>query len=306
VGEGGGKDVKPIQIVLGFDMETDIGSWTPFYEGVSHGTPEILRILRRQEVTATFFFTGDCARRQPEAVRAVRAAGHEVGCHALYHETVGDSLFPIPGIAPLLPDEVPLRLRRATEWVAAVAGEKPVSFRAPRLFGSTAMINALNDLGYAADATYPLYYFKERLAPYHPHRDDWTQEGGLRLLELPNFADMAMKSTDPHGRDRDQWPLFRTASADALLARIDAFIAYSRDHGVSRPFLCFYFHPWEFHPMPQGEIHYGEGFVRPDPFLVKNCGAYAVAQLERLIQQLKERGGEFTQARHVTGEGTCR
>ena len=58
-----------MQVVLGFDMETDIGSWTPYYEGLKHGTPVILDILDRHEVTATFFFTGDAARKHPETVK---------------------------------------------------------------------------------------------------------------------------------------------------------------------------------------------------------------------------------------------
>ena len=51
--------MSDLQVVLGFDMETDIGSWTPFYEGLQHGTPVILEILNRNGVTGTFFFTGD-------------------------------------------------------------------------------------------------------------------------------------------------------------------------------------------------------------------------------------------------------
>ena len=51
--------------------------------------------------------------------------------------------------------------------------------------------------------------------------------------------------------------------------------------------------------MPAGEIHYGEGSVRPDPFIVKNCGPYAGEQLEALISKLQERGGEFLQARQT-------
>jgi hypothetical protein len=64
-----------------------------------------------------------------------------------------------------------------------------VSFRCPRLFGSTAVVNALEALGYRTDASYPLYYYRKRLAPYHPSREDWTQEGESRLLEIPNFAE---------------------------------------------------------------------------------------------------------------------
>lgn len=283
-----------IPVILGFDMETDVGSWTPFYEGLVNGTPLVLETLRQHDACGTFFFVGTAAQVHPEVVRLVQAAGHEIGCHALYHETVGDQLFPIPGMTPLLPHEVEPRLALATRLVSAAAGGTPMrSFRAPRLFGSTQMIRALADLGYIADASLPMYAFPERLAPYRPSRDDWTRPGDMALWEFPNFADVAMASGDPLGRDRDQWPLFRTASAAALLARVDAFLTHVRSRGVP-PVLTFYFHPWEFWPMPQGPIQFGEGAVTPDPFLVANCGGYALEQLGLLLQGLRERGAGFT------------
>ena len=83
-------------VVFGFDMETDIGSFTPFYEGVEHGTPRILKLLQKHDIRATFFWTGHAAENNPEMVRRVRDAGYETGCHSLYHETVGDPIFPLP------------------------------------------------------------------------------------------------------------------------------------------------------------------------------------------------------------------
>ena len=65
--------MKGTQVVLGFDMETDVGSFTPFYEGLVHGTPVILDILAKLQVSAAFFFTGDSARAHPEVVVAVSA-----------------------------------------------------------------------------------------------------------------------------------------------------------------------------------------------------------------------------------------
>ncbi|MBP3395243.1 MAG: polysaccharide deacetylase family protein, partial [Lentisphaeria bacterium] len=98
--------MNQIKTVFGFDMETDIGSWTSFYEGFKHGTPLILDVLKKHDIKATFFFTGDSARKNPEIVHMVRDAGHEIGCHTLFHETIGDPLFEIPGMIPLLPEEV--------------------------------------------------------------------------------------------------------------------------------------------------------------------------------------------------------
>ena len=287
------------RVALGFDMETDIGSWTPFYEGLRPGAAAILDTLKKNNVTATFFFTGDAAKEAPEIVRAVKDAGHEVAAHTLYHETIGEPLWPIPGTFPILPEEVHNRLKKCTELIASIAGERPVSFRCPRLFGSTAVTNALEALGYVADATLPMFHFRDRLEPYHPSEKDWTAPGSLRLLQIPNFADLGQAHQDPFGRDLDQWPLFRTESAEALLKHIESFMAFAGKQGVDVPVLCFYMHPWEFHPMREGLIHYGEGAVLPDPFIVKNCGDYATEQLDILIKKLLEQGAKFYQTRQL-------
>ncbi|NPV47795.1 MAG: polysaccharide deacetylase family protein [Armatimonadetes bacterium] len=292
--------MSDITVVLGFDMETDIGSWGIDYRGIREGTPKILELYGQKGITGTFFFTGESARLHPEVVRRIAAAGHEVGCHSLYHETVGDPIFEIPGVRPLLVEEVPFRLKVATEWVAEALGEQPVSFRSPRLWGSTAVCNALEELGYVADASYPLYYYERQLTPYHPSRDDWTERGDLKLIEIPNFCDMTIESTDEYHRDRDQWPMFRTQSAVALMRHIDNFIGYVRARSLP-VVLCFYFHPWEFMPMPT-RLHYGEGAVEPDYFLVENCGDYALEQFGLLMDLLLDRGARFATAKQVAAE----
>jgi len=289
---------RDVLTVLGFDMETDIGSWTPFYEGLRKGTPLLLDLLADCDVEATFYFTGHAAREHPEIAKAVDAEGHEVGCHSLYHETVGDELFPIPLTQPLLPEEVPHRLQVATELVSRALGGPVLSFRAPRLFGSTAMVNALESLGYATDASYPLYFYRERLAPYHPSRADWTLEGDSPVIEIPNFADLTIDSRDPLGRDCDQWPKFRTEGADNLLGAADRFIGLTHELGLPAV-LCFYMHPWEFVPMAQGPIHYGEGAVTPEPFIVAGCGDRALHELRAVIMGMKARGAVFRTARDL-------
>lgn len=293
--------MSKLRVMIGIDMETDVGSFTSSYEGFKHGTPLVLDVLKHNAVTATFFFTGDGIRRNPGIATLVRHAGHEIGCHTLFHETIGDPLFDIARVPTVLAEEVDHRLELATRWVEDGAGVRPVSFRAPCLFGSTAMVNALDRLGYVADATYPMYFYRDRLTPYHPHREDWTKPGDLRIVELPNFADLSMESKDPYGRDRDQWPKFRTQGANALMGCVDGFIGYCRKAGVD-PFLCFYFHPWEFHPMPQGDIPFAAGSIRPDPFIVKNCGPYATEQFDLLIKRLKKRGAGFFQAKDMAAD----
>lgn len=48
-------------------------------------TPQVLDLLARYDVKATFFMVGDNARRYPHLVDAVIAAGHAVGNHTMHH-----------------------------------------------------------------------------------------------------------------------------------------------------------------------------------------------------------------------------
>ncbi|MEI6050326.1 MAG: polysaccharide deacetylase family protein [Bacteroidota bacterium] len=288
-------------VVFGFDMETDIGSYTPYYEGVQRGTPLLLEKLEKHNIFATFFWTGHAAENNPSIVKVVRDAGHEIGCHGLYHETLGDPIFPLPNNMPVLPSEVEGRLTMATKIVKEVSGFQPLSFRSPRLWGSTNLVNILEKLGYIADASFPLYFYGNPFVPYHPSANDWTKPGQMKILEIPNFCDLTMESQDQYHRDRDQWPLFRTKSAGYMIKKADSFINFVRSHN-KRPVLCFYMHPWEFYPMPQGSIDFGECSVKPLPFIIKNCGPKALDQFDTLCKMLRDRGGRFITAKELAVE----
>jgi peptidoglycan/xylan/chitin deacetylase (PgdA/CDA1 family) len=285
-------------VLIGVDVETDVGSFTPFYEGVKRGVPLLLDIFENEGVKGTFYFTGDAARENPVQAKLAAGGPSEVGCHSLYHETVGDELFPIPGVRPLLPHEVEPRLRLATEWVENASGTRPVSFRSPRLWGGTAAVNALERLGYSTDASYPRYFYRKQFAPYYPSRSDWREKGGGRLLEIPNFADMTMVSRDgPLGRDRDQWPLFRTKGAEILFEKIKGFVRFVSGKNLPAV-VCLYIHPWEFIPCER-KYNFGEATVIPDRFITKNTGKAAARELVKLIRLLKGFGAEFLTAREI-------
>jgi peptidoglycan/xylan/chitin deacetylase (PgdA/CDA1 family) len=289
---------QQLKVIIGIDMETDVGSFTPFYEGVKHGTPLLIELFKKKDIKATFYFTGESARENPEIARLVSASGNEVGCHSLYHETLGDELFPIPGLKPVLPEEVPIRIKTATEWVEKASGIRPVSFRCPRLWGSTTVVNTLEELGYITDASYPMYFYRKQFAPYHPSRKNWLEKGDMKILEIPNFADMLMESKDyPLERDRDQWPLFRTQGINVLNEHIKNFLSFVRQRDIP-PVLCFYFHPWEFIPMKRS-FHFGECEVIPDRFITEGCGEKAYKALGEMIEYLRRIGGEFYRADEI-------
>ena len=283
-----------ISVVIGVDTETDIGSFTPFYKGVQEGTPLLMDLFEKKRISATFFMIAEAAQKFPDLARELKQRGFEVGCHTIHHETIGDPLFDIPLVKPVLPEEVPHRLEVATEMIAEVIGEPPKSFRAPRLWGSTIMVNTLEKLGYLADATYPLYFYQERITPYHPSSEDWTQEGSLRILEIPNFADLTIESHDQYGRDRDQWPLFRTEGAESMMKHVDNMISFYSEKHCPAVF-CLYIHPWEFIEMPS-RLSYGEASVEPLPFIIQNCGPRALNELSKVIDAFREKNARFFSA----------
>lgn len=52
---------------------------------IPEATPEILDILAREDVKATFFMVGDNVRKYPEIARRVIDGGHAVGNHTFHH-----------------------------------------------------------------------------------------------------------------------------------------------------------------------------------------------------------------------------
>lgn len=52
---------------------------------IPEATPEILDILHRYDVKATFFLVGDNVRKHPELLRRILAEGHAVGSHTMHH-----------------------------------------------------------------------------------------------------------------------------------------------------------------------------------------------------------------------------
>ncbi|WP_298208172.1 polysaccharide deacetylase family protein [Ferrimicrobium sp.] len=49
-------------------------------------TPQVLDILERNAVKATFFVLGEMVDRQPQLIRDILAAGHELGVHGYWHK----------------------------------------------------------------------------------------------------------------------------------------------------------------------------------------------------------------------------
>ncbi|MGE5554451.1 MAG: glycerol-3-phosphate acyltransferase [Betaproteobacteria bacterium] len=85
-------------------------------------TPEVLRILRKEEVPATFFLVGAHAQRYPDLVRQIQQGGHEIGSHTYSHR----NLFLLNHAA------VEQEVVRAEQVLQDITGDRPRLFRPPR------------------------------------------------------------------------------------------------------------------------------------------------------------------------------
>lgn len=89
--------------------------------GMRFGLPHLLEVLERYNLCATFFIPGQVAKRYPDAVRAIAAHGHEIGCHGNHHEIM----------AHLTPEEQAEALQEARKILEETTGQTPVGFRMP-------------------------------------------------------------------------------------------------------------------------------------------------------------------------------
>jgi peptidoglycan-N-acetylglucosamine deacetylase len=95
-------------------------------------TPELLKTLSRYQIKATFFMIGALVERQPELVRRVVDAGHEVANHTYDHESA----------AVRTAAQVRTSVQRGSESIHRVIGSPPRWLRPPRGELTTATLAA--------------------------------------------------------------------------------------------------------------------------------------------------------------------
>jgi peptidoglycan/xylan/chitin deacetylase (PgdA/CDA1 family) len=100
-------------------------------------TPRVLDLLGREGVRGTFFLVGERAARAPGVVRAIAAAGHEIGNHTWSHTNLWTCG----------PRRTESEIRRSHETLADLSGRAPALFRPPWGAVNAAMFPALRRVG---------------------------------------------------------------------------------------------------------------------------------------------------------------
>lgn len=114
------------RVCLSFDDGPDVNT-----------TRQILAILDRYAIKATFFLVGDRAVRNPDLVQEIAKAGHVIGVHGYDHKS----------LSGLSASEVRKALQKAQNAIAEITGQKPHLYRPPGGYLDRVQIEEAERLG---------------------------------------------------------------------------------------------------------------------------------------------------------------
>ena len=100
-------------------------------------TQQIIDILAKYNVKATFFIVGDWAEKYPDSVKALHDAGHEVMSHSNHHDHY----------ASLTTEQIINDLNAANSHISAVTGVTPTLIRCPYDEYDNHVIDAIRSIG---------------------------------------------------------------------------------------------------------------------------------------------------------------
>lgn len=203
-------------------------------------TGRILRILKDNGITATFFIVADVANRYPGLVESIAAEGHEIACHGLEHSCNID-----PGEKKPLKaiEEYETQTRKAKDILEKISGQKVIGYRAPNAYVAGWMIDSLEKIGFKYDSSVvanTLYNKSDSTlanvgtSAYYPKPQDLVplEDGGRRdIIEFP-------------------WPVYKmgpvrfpTAGGPMLRFFGASYLRLGIDQTLKHDDTLFYFHP---------------------------------------------------------------
>mgnify|MGYP000823147950 CR=1 FL=1 len=100
-------------------------------------TQQLIDILNKYEVNATFFLVGDWVDKYPESVKALADNGNEVMNHSSTH----------PHMAQLSAEQIQTEVNTCADKIEAVTGTRPTLFRCPYGEYNDTVVSTINGLG---------------------------------------------------------------------------------------------------------------------------------------------------------------
>lgn len=206
--------------------------WAELPSRIDDQLRHVLDLTEKKGIKATFFVLGWVAEHRPEAIRAIVAAGHEIGCHSYAHQL----------IYQLSPREFRRDTQRAVAAIEDAIGVTPRAYRAPSYSITRDSLWALEILveqGFAYDSSiYPIAHDRYGIPGSERHAHViHTPSGPIR--EIP-IATVLLP-------DGSVAPIGGGGYLRLLPYRYIAAGIRRVNREEQQP-VCIYFHPWEMDP----------------------------------------------------------
>jgi len=222
------EDYYQVQNLEGIVARDD---WPSMPSRLAANTDRVLELFAEAGVRATFFCLGWCAEREPEVVRRIADAGHEVASHGYGHRMITEQT----------PEEFRDDVRRAKALLEDLAGRPVAGYRAPTFSITERTLwaaDVLAEEGYRYDSSiFPVRHDRYGIptAPRFVHALEGAN--GHQLVELPPTT-FRLLGTNLPVAGGGYLRLFPVRLLGAALRRVNR-----EGHPV-----VVYFHPWELDP----------------------------------------------------------
>lgn len=225
-------DVEDYFHVAALSKVIQRSSWDKMEYRAEANTQRLLQLFEQAGIKATFFVLGWVARRSPQLVRQIHAAGHEIASHGWSHQLVFNQT----------PEEFSQETRDSKALLEDICGERVRGYRASTYSITSRSLWALDvlcELGFDYDSSiFPIHHDVYGIpdAPVSP--SVIRSPSGSEITEFPMSTARVLGARLPvSGGGYFRLLPYRLVSAG--LRQIN-------EEG-KRPFV-FYLHPWEIDP----------------------------------------------------------
>lgn len=224
-------DVEDYYQVSAFDRDIPRSMWGDLESRVVPNTERMLQLLDRRGVRGTFFVLGWVARRFPNLVREIDAAGHEVASHGFWHRLVFRQT----------PRRFRWDLRESRAVLEDIVGKPVVAYRAPSFSITRQSLWALEILveeGFQADSS---------VNPIRHHRGGIPDaQTGIHRIETPSGSLVEFPPA-VHPLGIVNLPISGGGYFRLYPLALSVYCLNRVNRAARRPFV-FYVHPWEIDP----------------------------------------------------------
>ena len=256
--------------------------WPQSEKRLAPAVDRVLQVLADHQTTSTFFVLGWVAQHEPEVVRRIADAGHEIASHGMEHRM----------LQHLAPDEFRAELLDSRRLLEDIAGQPVVGYRAPTfsVTHETAWaLDVLADTGYRYDSSvFPIRHDRYGVPDAPPHVHRAVGPGGGTVLEIPPLTLRLLGANLPAAGG---------GYLRLLPVRTVAW-ALKRAAGHGRTGML-YLHPWELDPdqpvlpmPPTVRLRHRVGLRRTEGKLRWLLGRFRFASVRERLDALREQADQ--------------